>query len=151
MRALHNIARLTALLVCCLLAAAAMAQRGGVSANQRSKPAMRAIVAHPEVDPAEACGNCHEAEYKQWNESLHATGGAPCLVCHGSVAANFARHPAVTLCRGCHAAQVESLRISASTGKSRSRCFICHDQHTLKLKKQGVARPHASVSLGGTQ
>jgi hypothetical protein len=151
MRALHNIARLTALLVCCLLAAAAMAQQAGMSGNQRSKPAVRASVAHPEVDPAQDCNNCHDAEYKQWDESRHATGGAPCLVCHGSVTENFIGRPAMARCQGCHPAQVESLPASASARKSGNRCFTCHAPHTLKLKKQGVTRPHASVALGGTQ
>jgi len=151
MQALHDITRLTVLLVCCLLAATAMPQQAGTSGNKRSKPAARATAGHPEVDPAQDCASCHDAQYKQWDESRHATGGVLCLICHGSVSENFVKQPAMMRCQGCHSAQVESLAASASTRKSGNRCFTCHAPHTLKLKKQGVKRPHASVGLGETQ
>lgn len=137
MRASNKIMYLAALLLVCLLATAV-----------QPAAAKRAGAAHPEVDPAQDCASCHQAQYKQWYESRHATGGVLCLVCHGSTSENFARTPVTMRCQGCHAAQVESLPVNASARKATNRCFTCHAPHSLKLKAP-VKRPHVSVSLGG--
>ena len=112
--------------------------------------AKRAAV-HPKVDPAQQCNTCHEAEYKQWDESRHATGGVLCVVCHGSVSENFMKQPAMARCQGCHAEKVETLKVSASARKTGNACFSCHAPHTLKQKKEGTQNPHATVAMGDNQ
>jgi ABC-type nickel/cobalt efflux system permease component RcnA len=106
---------------------------------------------HPQIDVArQKCGDCHDAEAKQWDQSRHATGGAPCLVCHGAVDDNFVPKPALQRCQGCHAAIVEAMMTRARTSKVNV-CFTCHQPHTLKMKRANVKRPHPNVGIGGTQ
>jgi cytochrome c553 len=107
---------------------------------------------HPQIDAAlQKCEDCHGSEAKQWNQSRHATGGAPCLVCHGAVNDNFIPKPALQRCQGCHAAIVESMMTTKTKSPKLNVCFTCHQPHTLKLKKTNIKRPHPNVGIGGIQ
>lgn len=151
MRTLNQTARLLMLLLCCVLATVAIAQQAKTSSKKSTKASVKATAVHPEVDPSQECSSCHEAEHKQWNDSRHATGGVLCIVCHGSLTENFMKQPAMSRCQGCHAAQVESLKVSASPRKTGNACFTCHAPHTLKVKKEGMKSPHATAGFGGNQ
>ncbi len=107
---------------------------------------------HPQIDPAQQkCGDCHDAEAKQWDQSRHATGGVPCLVCHGAVNDNFIPNPALQRCQGCHAAIVESMMTAKTRTSKVNVCFTCHQPHTLKMKRANIKRPHPNVGIGGIQ
>lgn len=122
---------------------AASAQQS--SANAKAAPP----ATHPQIDPAQQkCGDCHAAEAQLWDQSRHATGGVPCMVCHGAVDDNFIPKPALQRCRGCHAAIVESLITTKPQAAKVNVCFTCHQPHTLKIKKANIKRPHPKVGIG---
>ena len=107
---------------------------------------------HPQIDAArQKCGGCHAAEAKQWDISRHATGGAPCMVCHGAVDDNFIPKLALQRCQGCHAAIVESMITTKPQAAKVNVCFTCHQPHTLKMKKANIKRPHPKVGIGDIQ
>jgi hypothetical protein len=124
------------------------------AASSKKSPNAKAAVpaTHPQIDAAQQkCGDCHEAEAKQWDQSRHATGGVPCLVCHGAVDDNFIPTPALQRCHGCHAAIVETtMTVKVKTSKANV-CFTCHQPHTLKMKRANTKRPHPNVGIGGIQ
>lgn len=124
-----------------------------LSAESKMAPSSKkpASATHPQIDAQQKCGECHEAEAKQWDQSRHATGGAPCLICHGAVDDNFIPKPALQRCQGCHAAIVESMMATKSKSPKLNVCFTCHQPHTLKLKKANIKSRHPNVGLGGIQ
>jgi hypothetical protein len=122
-----------------------------VNAASGQQSSANTPVTHPQIDAQQKCGECHDAEVKQWDQSRHATGGVLCLVCHGAVNDNFIPKPALQRCRGCHAAIVESMMTTKSKSPKLNVCFTCHQPHTLTLKKANIKRPHPNVGIGGIQ
>ena len=107
---------------------------------------------HPQIDAAQQkCADCHAAQAKQWQQSRHATGGSPCLVCHGAVDDNFIPKPALQRCQGCHAAIVESMITTQAKAPKVNVCFTCHQPHVLKMKRANTKRPHPNVGIGDIQ
>jgi hypothetical protein len=131
------------------LAPAALALVAAVTlagAPARAAPGKaRSAPAHPDVpaDPAVECADCHRdatpAIVAAWEGSPHGVALVKCLVCHRTTGAEFTRAPAPDRCRGCHAAELASVR--PARGAPRS-CFACHDPHTLRADA-AKGRPHA--------
>lgn len=105
--------------------------------STRGKGGARAA-AHPSVDAAQACEDCHAnatpAVFREWRDGTHGIHLVKCFVCHGSTGADFRRKPSADRCEGCHADQVASMRGPAMKGKD---CFSCHAPHALD--------PHATT------
>jgi hypothetical protein len=85
---------------------------------------------HRAVAGEQDCVPCHQSMspgvVAAWEESPHGLALVKCLVCHGSTGADFRAKPDTSGCRGCHAAQVESVASRATRD-----CFACHAPHTL--------------------
>ena len=103
-------------------------------------PALAAPRARPHPDPKgeQECAACHRTrtpeEFAAWEGSPHGLALVKCVACHGSTGKDFRARPAADGCRGCHAAQVESL----ASGSVKD-CYACHAPHSLS------AKPHASA------
>jgi predicted deacylase len=122
------------------------------SSKESTDPKAATPATHPQIDAAQQkCGDCHDAEAKQWDQSRHATGGVPCLVCHGAVDDNFIPKPALQRCQGCHAAIMEAMVTAKPNVPKVNVCYTCHQPHTLKLKRANLKRPHPNVGIGDTQ
>lgn len=87
-------------------------------------------VTHRDVKGEQECATCHREEtpaaFKAWEDSPHGLSLVKCLVCHGSTGKDFKARPDASTCRGCHAAQVESL-----AKRAVKDCFACHAPHSL--------------------
>jgi hypothetical protein len=106
-------------------------------------PAHAAQVAdeHPEVETWESCEDCHAEEtpdeFQEWFAGKHGLNNVKCLVCHGSVGADFVIHPSQDRCLGCHGEKLASMQTSFMGGKN---CFSCHPAHRLN--------PHLTIEEG---
>ncbi len=93
---------------------------------------------HPDTGGDQDCASCHAQAspgvVKAWEDSRHGVALVKCLVCHGSTGKDFVRKPGAERCRGCHGAEVDSIRALSAKGVG---CFTCHAPHSLS------ARPHA--------
>jgi hypothetical protein len=102
--------------------------------------------AHPKVNAAEACEECHSqatpAAFREWQQGTHGINLVKCFVCHGSTGADFKRKPVADRCIGCHADQVASMSGAAMKGKD---CFSCHTAHALNPHAMGPATTAAAV------
>jgi hypothetical protein len=141
-----------------IFATAASAQQSSAesqtaaSSKESTQAKAAAPATHPQIDTTQQkCGDCHDAEVKQWDQSRHATGGVPCLVCHGAVDDNFIPKPSLQRCQGCHAAIVESMMTAKAKTSKVNVCVTCHQPHTLKMKRANIKRPHPNVGIGGIQ
>jgi hypothetical protein len=85
---------------------------------------------HPAVKGDPECVTCHRAKtpqaFQDWERSPHGATLVMCVVCHGSVGADFRARPAAAGCQGCHAVQVATL-----AKRSLKDCFACHAPHAL--------------------
>ena len=88
---------------------------------------------HPEEIGNADCVDCHNEIspeiVKQWEESAHGFTGVKCGVCHGDEF-NFKKKPENTICRGCHAEQVENNIMAEKP------CSTCHPTHSFNVHKQ---------------
>jgi hypothetical protein len=116
-------------------APAAAAAPSAAAAGKAARPARRASARHADVGGEQECAACHEKAtpeaWRAWSEGRHGVALVKCVACHGSTGADFTLRPAAERCRGCHGAQVESLRLTGARD-----CFACHAPHALK------ANPH---------
>lgn len=128
--------RASTLVVAGLLASACFAQQ----TSAVRKPAAKAAVKHPKIEPQQECSDCHEDEFNQWQSSRHGLNQVKCLVCHGSVQENFIAKPSPARCEACHDQKFAQLKSDPfMKGKS---CFTCHPPHTL--------RPHPTAASEAT-
>lgn len=85
---------------------------------------------HLDVKGEQDCATCHRAGtpevFAAWEGSPHGLTLVTCVVCHGSTGKDFRAKPDAGGCRGCHAAQVESL-----ASRAVRDCFACHAPHSL--------------------
>lgn len=90
---------------------------------------------HLDVKGEQECATCHRADtpevFGAWEASPHGLALVKCVVCHGSTGRDFRAKPDTGGCRGCHAAQVQSL-----ANRPVKDCFGCHAPHSLS------ANPH---------
>jgi hypothetical protein len=95
---------------------------------------------HADVGGEQECAACHEAAtpeaFRAWRDGRHGMALVKCVACHGSTGADFTRRPVAERCRGCHGAQVDSLRRTGARD-----CFACHAPHTLKADPHGRSAP----------
>jgi hypothetical protein len=97
----------------------------------------------------EACEACHAREtpevVKQWEAGPHGLVLVKCFVCHGSTGKDFRARGTAASCDGCHPA--EAARVVPAKAARRhplaTRCFSCHDPHSLAVP-EGKATPHAA-------
>jgi hypothetical protein len=134
-------ARLACLAASAALVAAAPAPGGASPGKGTPPPAGRAARAHPDTGGDQDCAGCHEqatpAAWKAWDAGPHGLALVKCQVCHGSTGKDFALRPAPERCRGCHAAELDSV---ASLVRRGVGCFDCHAPHTL------AASPHRAAA-----
>lgn len=119
-------------LAAALRTTAALALAAALPALAAAAPRART---HRDTKGEQDCASCHRTEkgeaFAAWEGSPHGLALVKCPVCHGSTGKEFRARPDTSACRGCHAAQVES--IAARPVKD---CFACHAPHSLS------ARPH---------
>jgi formylglycine-generating enzyme required for sulfatase activity len=124
-------ARVAAILACCLISLCAVAQQSAIDSHLK------------EAGP---CGRCHVASVLEWALSGHAKGGITCTGCHGeskghvkdernNVKPERIPHDAAIagLCAGCHDKGCPKTNHKAG-------CPTCHHVHALIDPKAPVAR-----------
>lgn len=72
---------------------------------------------------SEACADCHEATYTQWEDSRHAQAGVACISCHLSHSQDF-RLTDEALCNACHNDQVDDFFHTIHA--TEAACTECH-------------------------
>lgn len=139
----------------------------GSSATQ-AKPAAKAD-SGPQDTSANACKDCHQAEYSSWEKSPHwrttENGKGPlhqgCQACHGDAAAHLA-DPTDTskllifskasteqvnkLCLGCHASDTEQAHAANSVhAENGVSCTSCHSPHHAATREHLLAKPQPDL------
>jgi len=99
------------------------------------------------------CGACHQEQFGEWRQSLHAKangGGADCNQCHGTL------HSCSLLgCKRCHAGEHETTfggwkevaRFNVP-GSADYYCMLCHNAHTSETRISGFCdKCHGKAGL----
>ena len=85
---------------------------------------------HPDTGGEQECAACHKdltpAVFQAWEGSRHGLALVKCVACHGAPGDGFVRRPPAERCRGCHGAEVDSVRALGVRD-----CFTCHAPHSL--------------------